>query len=271
MHFGNVIHEVIEQVYAYYAPRRDIDTLEQVTTDAIDSIGIIKERDLKRVYTEGSTYPEEAADITRNCLMAEPIIRGYLNQWWEEDRKRNWNGFETVFRVEYETEKRLGLASKGNYPNIPVNGKIDRSHWTNAGKLSIWDTKTKGRIETGNISDRLAIDSQVFLYTWASSRHYGTQPTSAYYDIIRRPQLKQKQTESLPEFVERIREAIAKEPEHYYIRFESAINAVSLRAWEKRLDAAMRRLIQWYEGFTDDWENPWHYLSDGACFGAGFT
>src|SRR5687768_6276449 len=77
IHFGNVVHEAIEKVYAQIPiwKAEGYWATELVRTAPIsyakDLLHMAQKRDLQRVYTEGSAYPDEASDITKNCLTAE--------------------------------------------------------------------------------------------------------------------------------------------------------------------------------------------------------
>jgi len=135
------------------------------------------------------------------------------------------------------------------------------------GPKSLWlfENKFKGRIEAGNLMNQLPLDLQVHIYLYALAKETGRKPKGVLYNIIRRPQLKQKKNEPLSDFIARIGEDVKKRPEFYFIRFEVGIMSREMKDFESDLEAMIHDYVMWYRGKRGTYKNGAHCLQPYPC------
>ena len=101
--------------------------------------------------------------------------------------------------------------------DIVLAGKMDGIAENSARQLYLIEHKTTGE-DIGPDADfwpRLRIDRQVMIYTLAArAMDYDVRGT--LYNVIRKPTIKQKQTESVQEYAERLVGDIYKRPDFYF-------------------------------------------------------
>jgi hypothetical protein len=143
------------------------------------------------------------------------VLEGYF-EYFGGNEHREWTALESEFDFLYN--------------NIRFRGKRDGVYKT-AGGHGLQEDKTKGRIDVDLIFDKLHFDTQTMLYL-LSMREEGLNPTEVTYSVVRRPQLKRKQSETLKDFLQRIREDIKTRPEFYFIQKMAEVDEEDFARWE---------------------------------------
>ena len=187
-------------------------------------------------------------DIQMQHMVAKVLAKGYFEHYKSDWVDLNWKGLEQVFDIPYTTKK-------GN--TIRLRGKLDGAYESRGG-LFLFETKTKGRIDSAYIVDTLGFDLQVGLYSYAMERVYGEAPRGVLYNVIRRPQLKRKASERMSEFESRIASDIDAQPEHYYMRFPLLFDDAERARWEVEFSNMVDHLEAWYG-------NMYRYRNPSSC------
>lgn len=218
---------------------------------------------IKDVTKEGKLSLHETDALELLVGTVTVTLESYLTQWNSQDVKE-WVAREKVFNV-----KREVLKGPQNFI-VPLTGRWDGVFRNNAGKLMLFETKTKSRIDEEGLRDSLHLDIQTMLYCYAIRQVYGEEPAGVLYNVVRRSQLKQKQTESVRDYCQRVQADIAERPAWYFMRWETKLAKGDLDRWLQRcLDPALRRIIEWWDsvkGLKDPFLSPLHHLNPAALF-----
>lgn len=259
--FGSLVHDVLDQVYSHVMRKKNCDNWDIFTSSVMSVALRDKEKADRAVINErGGTDPEALNMLEENYGKAEGILPGYLKKWANDFDDVEWIALEQMFEtpITFQMED-------GETVTLKIRGKRDgvfRSR--KSGRLYLFETKTKGRIDEDGIMDRLVFDLQVMLYLWSMWKDFGEMPQGVVYNIIRNPQLKQKKNESLKQFIDRIQFDTEARPDFYYMRYNSDITARDMVDWEKEFISILRQLVRWYRG-QFNWKN------SSACSMGGFN
>jgi hypothetical protein len=126
----------------------------------------------------------------------------------------------------------------------------------------LFETKSKaylGEKGEGELADILPheLQSNIYLiFLW----HLGkVLPKGLLYNIIRRPGLRQKKSESIVKFARRVAEDIRKRPEYYFIRIQMSVEKKDLERNELELHDMVGDFLLWWNGLAG------HYRNSDAC------
>lgn len=164
------------------------------------------------------------------------VFPAYLEWYSQEDAAFKWHALEPVFKFGVPVSLR-----NGKKVEVPVTGKIDGLVDVPKPKrrLAIFETKTKGRINLGGLTNTLLYDLQLNLYGLAANKLQpgGNGPyTSAIYNIVHNPSLRFTGVkEDIDGYCDRIKKDIAKNPADYFMRLDSPLSAKNLAEFEKHL------------------------------------
>ncbi len=258
--FGSLVHDILDQVYTYVREECEDPcpvlqsgamTLKDLAIDRLEGALRVKEKEDRQMIREKMAgNPEELNQLEENYAMAEGILAPYFEKWTEDFDAVEWVELEKTFAIPYKLR---------NGKSVTIRGKRDgvvRSRKT--GRLQLFETKTKGRIDEDAIMDKLTIDLQVMLYLWSVWKEYGEMPEGVIYNIMRKPQLRQKQQEPMRAFAQRIANDVAIRPDFYFIRYFSPVVESDLKRWVREFDDMMNALVDWYDG-------KFHYRNSSAC------
>lgn len=241
--FGTICHGVMERVYGDTA-------LEGLPTAAY-----IK----KAVRTVDKTWRKEnpradaetLSKLEMMCLLAEQVMSVYFQFHHADFTAIKWTKLEEWF------EMPLG--------NSYLKGQIDGRFKPTLGKKKrrwVFESKTKSRIgEQGesNLVDILPFELQANLYIRASEYLDGDQPGGLLYNIIRRPGLEQKKSETIQQFAKRLGDDIRKRPAYYFIRLRLSLDPNDIQRNVQRQDALMKDFEAWVRGDVG------HYPNSDQC------
>lgn len=249
MEFGNCIHEILDMVYSASKEYDPQDFSEQIDVAVKNACNEFEAEKYERLTVDGNDWDT----LSENVGIAEVLLPQYFRYWKDDWAAVQWIDLEEVFDVPLEIDGKV----------VRIRGKFDGIQRIK-GKLWLFETKTKGRIDEDTIMDKLSIDLQVNLYFWAMWKKYGEFPAGVVYNIIRRPQLRQGKNEKLTEFISRIKADIHDRPDFYFMRNHGAIDKSELLEWEQNeFIPIIRELIRWAEGHG-------HFKNVSACT-SGFS
>lgn len=264
LEFGSIIHFCLEKLATgvtlngNYLSRYPIHIVKEVTKSYYDS----RKKTLNHTDTN-------ALEVT--LANAEAIFPLYVAYWAEYDAKITYLQREKVFRVPHRFD-RIEPAKQDDKngfcysSEIVLTGMRDGDYRNSVGELALFETKTKSSIDDVAIQDGLRADLQTCLYLLSLQKEYKEDPKEILYNIIRRPQLRQKKNEHIEAFKERVSADVKERPEWYFRRFEVTVVPGDLELFVKTtLDPVLRQLLQWWESIKDDpfarWASPYHYRS----------
>lgn len=167
---------------------------------------------------------EDAEDFESDVTIVEGMIRGF-------DMRRGLlkNASVWDFGGSPWVEKSfIWLLPDGTQ----ITGKVDAVVVQPEG-LFLVEHKTAGRIDAAYIN-RLQIDSQVTMYTWALSKIYGKPIVGTIYNAIKKPAIRQKKTESLVQFQTRLLEELTT-VDGYFFQCKLYRDPDAIQAFEKGL------------------------------------
>lgn len=254
--FGNVIHRNLEMTYQWYANLvavhgQSIPSIYDVGNQALYHLELQEREALQQVSLAlGSTRMADEMELVYG--MAVPILESYYAQWPIDFKDREWVSLEKEFDLEYN----VPLTA-----DVRLRGKIDGVFRQSKGAKSLWlvDHKSKARFDENVTVQRLNIDLQMGIYCWAVQQLYGEPIGGFIYNMIRRPQLRQKQGETRYAFLDRIRQDVHARPEWYFIRMEVALTERDHMMYAQNLARIMRAFYEWSIG-----EGP-HYMNTVSC------
>ncbi len=255
--FGSLVHEVLDRIYSLQREAWVSGTLEtyQPTELIAPIMEEMEQRDRSLLQLTNLTSALALQDLELNYGMADLIIRHYFDHWKRDRMEFDWQALEQIFSVPYSYQH----PSYGSL-SIPVRGKFDGIFRTKNGELWLFETKTKARIEDETIVDKLPFDLQVCLYIWAAQQVYDSPLNGVVYNLIRRPQLRKKQSDTLRSFLDRIDEDISSRRTFYFVRYQAYIPREDMQEWVRDFNGIMEQLIQWTLGV-------YHYRNSQSCTG----
>ncbi len=217
--------------------------------------GIIYARDTRpskqEIKLEVNRYRKKAEIKDKQMVGIVSLLLVEYVRFWERDfTEGKWFGMESEFAIDF-------LGYKGL-----MRGKRDGLRKIH-GKVWLKETKTKGRISSWAIQARLPIDFQCLLYMWATwkerlkAKKKRPAPAGVVYDVIRNPGEGKKKSESLKQYLKRLKADIRKRPEFYFMRFESPIEESDLVLFEKQLTRIVKDFIKWRQGKLKTYLNPY--------------
>jgi hypothetical protein len=157
--------------------------------------------------------------------LAETVLQAYF-VLYEQDFKHNWVHNETNFKIDY-------LSPIDKFTSIPLRGRWDGGIVTPKGSYYLMDHKILSMIQEDNIQLVAKYDTQCMLYLLAASKlSQSGPPVGIIYNIIRRPNHKQKENESLKDFGKRLTDIIYKDLGHFFIRIPIQITQDEINNWK---------------------------------------
>ncbi len=192
--------------------------------------------DLYRTRAAEKLNSQALADLDHLVAQVKAMFPYYTRHYKKDDGKVKFIAHEHMFEYEHQVGRH----------KIKLRGKIDGVYKTSLGSLGLWEIKTKSKIDTRLISDLLRCDFQTLLYLWATWKSYKKCPRHLTYDVIKRPQLRQKKTETQARLIKRIQADVIKNPGTYFKRWPVTIMESDLaRFQETILDPVLLEFADW--------------------------
>lgn len=180
-------------------------------------------------------------------------------RYWKDDfnGSMKWLGIEKEFRIP------IRVAAPW-HPNGEVTtfvrGKMDGNYEEAKDKsLMLFETKTKYNIDEETLVDLLPHELQVNIYMWAMRRLHKRHASGVRYNLIRRPALRQKKTETMPQFAARCADDVRVRPDWYFVRLDMASSKADHDRFEGEFEDLLQDFIAWWYGHAG------HYKNSGNC------
>lgn len=234
--FGNVVHYVLDKVYANH---------QLPTSSAI----VAYIRDFEQINYDDNTPLNVQEKLEVIFAKAEAVLISYF-RFYYKDFEYNWLFTEETFKIKYHF-------GNGSFPSESkkttyLRGKIDGGLETGENGKNLWliDHKCKGQINLDNLLTLLPTDLQINFYLVAFNQTFHRTPKGFIYNIIRNPQSKPlfSKNESLEDYIVRITNKIAENPEHYFQRIKIPTTDAEIQNWSRnQLRPILQDMYKWVE------------------------
>ena len=257
LHFGSLFHECHDYLYkASMEKGFKTESLPQTITRILKEIYAKDQKKMAAAFAD--TVALE--DYEMNFGQVEIVLRAYAEQWKADFTSFKFLGLEELFDHQYVLHlPEMYWKECGKSVTLRLRGKRD-GRFQSGKRMWLLETKTKAQIEDSVIIDKMAWDLQVMIYLLVMWQEFGQAPGGVLYNLVRRPMLRQGKAESMPKFLERIREDIDKRPEHYFMRLNASITAQEIKEWEPTLQGMVLQL--WRHG-----RGEFHFKNSSNCNG----
>jgi hypothetical protein len=133
--------------------------------------------------------------------------------------------YQKVYKKDFTTKKFIDVEREIYFPFPTAAGifimrmKID-GRFVDKGENFNLENKTASRINEVNLMKRLSYDFQNLFYLYGSNFHYKENTYKILYNIIRKPQIRKRQKETLKDFMSRLKKDVLDRPNFYFMRYE---------------------------------------------------
>ena len=215
---------------------------------------LYKTRNASTVYAELEKYklsgnPQEAEE---SKALAAAVLQEYMTYYIDDLYDFKFEAVEHLFSVYI-----MGYRLLGKIDGIFSDGK---HRW-------IMEHKNYSRISEDYLSKHLYFDFQNLFYIRAQMLEDGAPVKGTLYNIIRKPETRKERSSN--ELFNHILSEIAKDPKHYFIRYEIPYSMEEVNSFEAELVVQLRELSQIITncksapGLT----LPYCYKNENACDG----
>ncbi len=216
---GGVLHDCLEYLYTL--------KFYNIAFDTQDIINFFEFLTEFKIQKDKVDHPDQIADIE---LLEFEVNKGYAiisvymsfvlpNDEFEmipQTDDPNKPFLETIFCNPV-------LTPNGNKSTKFLHtGKIDGLVMLN-GAYYLFEHKFLAAFDSSDV-EWLPKDLQVLSYVYAMQEKYGIHIQGIVYNVCRKPKLRQKKTETVTEFRDRILMDLSDRPEHYFERFTVMVN-----------------------------------------------
>ena len=208
--------------------------------------------------------------VENDFTLADIVMNGYFKHYASEAdtlKVRESEKYEKVTITE-----QMGNKKKLSTASVVLSTKLDMAFSYRYTPKDVWimEHKTKGRIDEDGISLQLAFDIQTRMYALAKQRQIdrsktGEKVKGVVYNIIRKPQIRQKQTETVEEFYTRLTADMETRPEFYFMRFNIAMTPKDLKDVEAELLKIVGEMIRTQDGGLPVYKNTMNCLMPYKC------
>lgn len=235
--YGSVFHEALDIAQTMIKNGEVTNPLFFDFDVIIDKVCSKFEEDYNSSSPEGKEFYEMSYGWARVTL---PHYFVYWQQDFFGDTKKEFVEIECEFKVPYPSTIHSEKA-------VPLRGKRD-GVVREAGKLWLWENKTKGTWNEMLLAQVVERDLQNNFYLKAlmDTSSNGERVEGVIYNLIRRPQLRRKAKETMPEFISRCEEDIVNRPEFYFARLQVSISDAQRYKFEVQLHRQVSLIEQWF-------------------------
>lgn len=210
---GSLTHDTLDKIYTYFILHNKIPSFTKIKK-WIDEYG--NDEKTKNWLPQKETELKKIMKAVCYVILTE-YIRFY--------KKKDFGSYELLGaeNVFDNTWKGFRLRGKKDL-RLRINGK----KWT-------LETKTSGRIEEDDLSDKIAFDFQSQFYNLNEEIEYGEPVIGTIYNVIRNPGHKLGEGETLFQFCNRLRRDIRKRPKHFFKRWSIPYSRLDKMLFKREL------------------------------------
>jgi hypothetical protein len=250
--FGGLVHGITQRMYEAV---RDGELTELPSEKFIKKVCKEVEEIWKRENPRADG--ESLQYLEYSMILLEALMPEYF-KYWKRDFSLLWSEVEKTFKNAISIEHPNGRVMK-----TFIRGKMDGAYRRKP-KARPWLLETKSKSNLGergesDIADILPHELQVNIYLLNLLWIGKVLPDGLLYNIIRRPGLRQKKSESIIKFARRVAEDVRKRPEWYFVRIQMSVSKRDLDKNELELRDMVSDFLLWWNGLAG------HYKNSDAC------
>lgn len=204
------MHNGLERMYK--TGTCDIPEERKIAGDACD-----------KACLDSSLTPEQSDKVWEQQALVMGILAGYAKLYLKKDLAA-WKVLEAEGSFAYPLSN--GWQAMGKR-DMMVKRKAD-------GKVGLVEHKTAGRVDASYVS-KLPLDNQIIGYANSIKKETGRLPDFVVYNIMKKSQLRKKQTETFDQFAQRIEADYVLNPSSYFYRETLTVSAKDAARFESEL------------------------------------
>lgn len=198
---------------------------------------------------------EQSQMIPQKLLEQHELVKGLLEctmpayfRRADSPKIKNYNDFKAKKWVGLEQKFRMPFTLQPTHSDIDLRGMLDGVFLTKNKKLWLLETKNLSRIAEDDIQATLGCSLQNMFYMTVLTIKYPNEAIGGIlYNVLRRPGQRRGVKETLPAFLQRIKDDIKKRPNHYFMRYSLAITKTEIDEWAStQLRPMLIEFMRWW-------------------------
>lgn len=205
------------------------------------------------------------------CQLQFPV---YVDFWEKhpDEKQRRPLLQEQVFDVPYSLPSGRVVRLRGKWDGVDLIGR------GKAAGVYLKENKTKGDINEEQLKKQLQFDLQTMFYFVALAadcndpKYVSERLAGVRYNVVRRPlaggrnSIRQKKTETITEFYDRLAVLIRGEPEFFFMRWRVEVTVEDRQRFCREfLDPILEQLCDWYEFILTSPTDSWYTADARGC------
>lgn len=245
--FGSCFHWLLSQCYLNKAPKNMCNEL-------------IRKYELKWKQENPMPTKYQLENQTMIYGLCMQVLPAYIKCW-----AGDWTGKYKYGYNMIRPQKWIDIEQRYEIPYTYPDGKktffivVFDGIFMAKGKSWVFETKTKARIDEETLQDTMVHDTQLMLSLLVMKSIFKKTPAGVLYNVVRRPGQRCLKDETLQSFFKRVKKEVSnpKHYDHYFKRWEFAVDWSEVLAWEKTfLTPVMQEIRMWHEGTLATYTNP---------------
>lgn len=245
---GGLFHDELDKMYT--AGELDAEGMAKRVAEACE----------RACSTEGIT-----AEDSDKIWMQQSIVKGMLTGYAALYLEKDMDAWEIL-----ETEGSFEVHLPGGWVYRGKKDMVIRNKKTNM--VFLVEHKTTARLDAGYVA-KLPMDNQILGYAWARREMIQQDPKAAkgmrpfagvVYNVTKKPQIRQRQTETLAQYLKRVEEDYALNAGTYFYRETLTFSDADLDRFEKQLKLFISHIDRAHEEKSFI-QNAGHCTAMGVC------
>jgi len=239
--FGRIIHFVLDKIYSTGLKNEVKKFLSDYK----------KENKEKIIGIDIET-------LQNDINMAQIILTEYIKYYPEDFKNKKF----------IDVEKEGSCIINGFKINYKIDGKFkDKKRKS----IYLKEHKTKSKVVENTICRILTFNFQNLIYLNCEEQSTNKKIDGTLFNIIRKPQIKRKISETEVEFYKRLKEDVKKRPEFYFIRYEIPYTEATKKESIEELKEVLENIKYKIEKCRKTGKNNMFYKNSKSCDSGFYT
>lgn len=202
----------------------------------------------QHIHTKGKRVSWDLPPIPKDIIRTPEMEAKY--DYWDKVGNAQVTAYNTFYRNEFkdiEYEGRVEFEPRVNFMGIDLTGKLDALPFVKSRKgVYVMDHKTCSRLNESNM-EGWTFRFQFMFYMWIASKmeeFKGLKIKGFMVNAIKKPELRQKVSESSDEFALRVHNDMLARPEEYFYRSIEPMTDGALKDFELNTLAPKVRMMR---------------------------
>lgn len=209
-YYGSIVHHILERVY-----KKDAKTMP-----GKKDIRVWIDEYIGKHEKEMTIWTDNKSELAAG--MCQVVMEKYCKYYASDFQEIEVYAPETKFSVPFQNTILKGMRDLLFY----YKGKKE---------MCLMEHKTMGRVEEKVLLRRLRIDKQLFFYVTASEESNGKKINQVLYNVIRKPQIKYDEKNTIVDFLKRLSDDIDSRPDFYFLRYPITITEKDKSIYKEQL------------------------------------